>query len=358
MSKCYLIILLVLFSCNKDEERIYPQKVPLTESVYSSVTIQPDSLYEIYSAVSGILDFNYLEEGDNVKKGDSIIQVINNTPKLNTENAKLSLQLAKENYQGRAAILDEIEDEILAAQLSYKNDSINYFRQKNLWNQKIGSKMELDNKQLAYELSSNKLSLLKNKRFRMENELETQLKQAQNNYRTSLINTKDFTIKSKINGKVYALYKNPGETVLIQEPLGTVGSDKIFIIEMLIDEEDIVKVALNQKALITLDAYKSKVFEATVDKIYPKKDERSQTFLVEAIFVDSPKVLYPGLSGEGNIIIATKEQALTIPKTYISNNKVLTDSGWVEVVTGLQNLERIEILDGIDETTALVKPKS
>ncbi len=28
---------------------IYPQKIDLTESVYSSVTIQPDSLYQAYA---------------------------------------------------------------------------------------------------------------------------------------------------------------------------------------------------------------------------------------------------------------------------------------------------------------------
>ena len=39
-----------------------------------------------------------------------------------------------------------------------------------------------------------------------------------------------------------------------------------------------------------------------------------------------PNVLYPGLSGEANIIIAKKENVLTIPKEYlIDGNKVKTD---------------------------------
>ncbi len=203
-------------------------KRDLTESVYSSVTIQPDSLYQVYAIVAGILDKNLVEEGDMVSKNQPIIQIINNTPKLNTQNAKLSLELAQENYNGSAAILSGIEDEILAATLQYKNDSINYFRQKNLWEQNIGSKVEYDTKKLKYQLSSNNLNLLQSKYNRTKNELKTALKQAENNYKTSLIATKDFTVTSKINGKVYALYKNPGEIISTMEPLAAIGSCNRF----------------------------------------------------------------------------------------------------------------------------------
>lgn len=352
------ILFLLFFSCSTKQLKILPEKSMLTESVYSSVTVQPDSMYQVYAAVGGILDNNLVEEGDLVSKGDAILQIINSTPKLNTENARLALELARNNYDGSAAILEEIKDEIAAAALKLKNDSVNYFRQKKLWGQNIGSEIEHDTKKLAYELSSNSLKLLQSKYDRTKNELGTQLQQAVNNYRTSLINSKDFTVKSKINGKVYALYKNPGEIVGTMEPLAAVGRTDVFVIEMLVDEVDIVKLQLGQKALITLDAYNSSVFEAKVSKIYPRKDERSQTFMVEAVFMAPPEVLYPGLAGEGNIIIAQKKEALTIPKEYlIDENKVETENGIVEIGIGLQNLERVEVLNGIDENTYILKPE-
>jgi len=359
MKHFFLLIFIVqVFSCTEQQERILPKKTKLTESVYSSVIVQPDSLYQAYAAVAGILDQNLVEEGDVVSKGDPLLQIINNTPRLSAENARLSLQLSRDNYEGSAAVLKGIEDEIAAAELSLKNDSVNFERQKKLWDQKIGAKVEFDSRKLAYQLSQNKLTLLKSRYARTKNELGTQLQQAENNYRTSQIANKDFTITSKINGKVYALNKNPGEIVTTMEPLAAVGSSSIFVIEMLVDEEDIVKLVIGQRALITLDAYKSEVFLASVSKIYPRKDERSQTFKVEAIFEDPPEILYPGLSGEGNIIIAEKENALTIPRDFlIGDRKVLTDNGVVEVSTGLQNLEQVEILDGINENTYLLKPE-
>lgn len=356
----FLMILIgsFLFSCVEEQEKIVPQKMSLTESVYASVTIQPDSLYQVYAAVGGILDQNMVEEGDLVLKGTPLLQIINNAPKLITENAKLSLQLARQNFSGSSAILKALEDEIQAAILSFQNDSINFFRQKRLWEQQIGSKVEYDNRRLVYELSRNKLNLLRSRYARTKNELQTQVLQARNNYESSQINTMDFTVTSKINGKVYALLKEPGEIVSTMEPLAAVGSASVFLIKMLVDEVDIVKLKIGQKTLITLDAYPSIVFTAQVAKIYPRKDERSQTFTVEAVFNDPPKTLYPGLAGEGNIIVAEKENVLTIPKTYvIEGNKVRTVNGVVEVSLGLQNLAIVEVLGGIDEHTELLKPE-
>lgn len=349
--------LFLIFSCTDSQEKIFPTKTRLTESVYSSVTVQPDSLYQVYAIVSGILDNNLVEEGDTVQKGTPLMQIINNAPKLNTDNARLALQLAQENYEGRAAILGSLKDEIRAATLSLQNDSINYFRQRKLWEQHIGSKVQLENRKLAYELTQNNLRLLKSRYDRTKNELSTQLKQAQNNYRTAQISTKDFTVTSKINGKVYALFKNPGEIVTTMEPLAAIGSATDFIIELLVDEVDIVKLRIGQKTLITLDAYGNEVFEAEVSKIYPRKDERSQTFKVEAVFESPPNILYPGLAGEGNIIIAAKDNALTIPKEYlVGGNQVFTKEGLVQVTLGLQDLERVEILGGIDAKTEIFKP--
>jgi multidrug efflux pump subunit AcrA (membrane-fusion protein) len=344
----------IAVSCSKHEQKIRPLEQPMTESVYSSVTIQPDSLYQVYATVSGILDANLVEEGDLVSAKEPLFQIINNTPKLNSENAKFALDLAKENYNGNAAILTGIEDEIVAAKLKYANDSINYFRQKNLWEQHIGSKAEYDTKKLNYELALNQLKLLKSRYNRTKNELETAIKQAQNNYQTANITTEDFTVDSKINGKVYALYKEPGEIVTSMEPLAIIGSANRFIIELLVDEVDIVRIQDGQEVLVHLDAYEDAIYKGKVTKIYPKKDERNQTFTVEAIFENPPKVLYPGLSGEANIIIAKKDKVLTIPKAYVTDdNKVKTDQGLITIELGLQNMEYVEVLSGIDKDTYL-----
>ena len=345
-------------ACDYKQDRIQPTEQTLVESVYASVTIQPDSLYQVYSVVSGILDLNKVEEGDIVVKDQALMEIINTAPKLNSSNAKLALQLAEQNYNGSSAILKSLQDEILAAQLKFQNDSINYYRQKKLWDQNIGSKGEYDAKELSFQLSKNNLQLLNNRYNQTENELKTALDQARNNYESTLVNTKDFTIQSKINGKVYALNKEPGEIVNSREPVAVLGSETRFIIEMLVDEVDIVQLKPDQEVVITLDAYDSQMFKGQITKIYPKKDERNQTFKVEAEFIEVPSVLYPGLSGEANIIIGQKSNVLTIPKNYvIDGNKVRTDDGLKEISIGLQNMEYVEVLSGLSIETNIYKPE-
>ena len=354
----WFFVAVLFYACSENEEHTLPLVMDLTESVYSSVTVQPDSLYQVYASVSGILDNVFVEEGDNVQKNTPLVGIVNNTPKIQSQNAWLSLELSKEKLSGKSTILQAIEDEIKAAKLAYQLDSVNYFRQKKLWESNVGSKVEYDAQKLQFQLSANNLKLLENKYQRTKKELETAVKHAENNYKSSLVNTKDFTIESKINGKVYALYKNPGEIITSMEPLASIGSAKVFIIEMLVDEVDIVKLKTDQEVLITLDAYNGQIFTGKISKIYPKKDERNQTFKVEATFDDAPEVLYPGLSGEANIVISTKKEVLVIPKEYVMDeNKIKTDSGIVEIATGLQNLEHIEVLSGITKDTYIYKPK-
>ncbi|WP_149277016.1 efflux RND transporter periplasmic adaptor subunit [Pareuzebyella sediminis] len=348
----------IFSGCGTNRERVFPEKTSLTESVYSSVTVQPDSMYQAYATVAGIIDKNLVVEGDTVSRGAPLVQLVNTTPKLDTQNAGLALQLAQEKYDGTSAILKGIKDEIAAAELKFQNDSISYFRQQRLWSQGIGSKAEYDNLKLAYELSSNDLSLLEQRYESTKNELESYVKQARNKYKAAQVTTGDFTVTSKIRGKVYAVLKNQGEIVTTMEPLAIIGSSNDFVIEMLVDEVDIVKIAIGQKTLITLDAYKNEVFNAKVSKIYPRKDERLQTFKVEALFDNPPNTLYPGLAGEGNIIIDMREDVLTIPKAFLVNgNEVETAQGRIQLQLGLENLERVEVIDGIDSNTEILMPE-
>ncbi len=358
MRNFYLIpVLLISLSCGNDTEKLTVERKDLVESVYTSLTVQPENLYDAYSAVNGLIGEIFVDEGDHVKKGDPLIQIINNAPKLNAENARLSLQLARENYSGGAAILAGIQDEIVAAVLNFKNDSVNYFRQKNLWDQKIGSKADYDAAELRYQLSSNQLNLLKSRYERTKIELETAVQQARNSYEVSLVNTADFTVKSMIDGKVYSIPGNVGELVSSIQSLAKIGSSTSFIMELLVDEVDIVKISAGQRVLISLDAYKGEVFEGRISKIYPNKDLRNQTFLVEAVFDDPPPTLYPGLSGEANIITDIRENVLVIPRDYlVEGNMVKTSEGLNEVEPGVSNLDEVEILSGISEGTVIYKP--
>ena len=353
----FLSFLILLVACDGKVDRIRPETRDITASVYASATVQPDSMYRVHAVVSGILDSNLVEEGDLVQTGSPLLHITDQTPRLSSENARLQMELARRNFKGPSTPLKDLEAQIRTAELTCRDDSMNFRRQEKLWSQNIGSLSAYENRKLAYERSRNQLQKLRSEYHRLEDELQTRMIQAQNTYESSLVNAEDYTVRSTIHGKVYALYKEPGEFVIPNEPLALLGSPDTFVVELLVDEVDVVQLQVGQLAMITLEAYPERVFETTLSKIYPQKDERSQTFKVEARFTSPPDVLYPGMSGEANIVVARKTGVLTIPRSYLAGkDSVLTPDGLRAVVTGLETLDRVEILSGIGAETELLKP--
>lgn len=350
----FIFITLGSMACSTPPQEFKAQYQPLTEAVYSTATVVPAEIYTVYSPVSGIIEKSYLEEGQLVEQGALLFQVTNRQGSLNEANAALNVQLAQDSYLGESALLRELEERIRSAQIRVTNDSINYERQAKLWSQNIGSQQSYDAQKLAYEVSSNDLSSLRSNYLRTQKELARKLKLAQNSLQISAANNDEFTITSRLSGTIYEVLKEEGEFVSPQSAVAVVGSTDKFVVQLLIDEVDISYVFPGQKTLINLDAFGEQVFEAEITRIYPTKDERSQTFKVEAVFKEQPARLFNGLSGEGNIIIAEKERVLCLPSQLINeNNEVNTPNGLVKITTGLKNLAFTEILSGIDTATII-----
>lgn len=344
-------------ACTEASEGIHPKVISLTESVYSSVIIEPDSFYKVYAATRGIVDEVMVEEGDLIGIGDPIARIVDDNSKLASENAALEMNFAKENYTGKSSLIDDLRNELSVAELNLNNDSINLERQRRLWSQQIGSKTDLEKRQLAYQTSLNKYNTLDRQLKRKQDELKITLQKSKNNYENRLNQQADFKVQSRVNGKVYELLKEVGESVTEQEPIALIGSSNQFIVKMQVDEVDIVRIKEGQFIYVTLDAYKNQVFEAIVQQIIPQMKQETQTFWVKGTFVDPPDVLYSGLRGEANIVIAQKQNTLTIPLEYLVNtNQVLTEGETLTVTTGLRNLEQIEIVEGLDSTIVILKP--
>lgn len=357
MKYLFLLFIGLLFSCNDSRETIVPEYRELVEAVYSSVLLEPKDTYKVNASVSGFVDTIYVKVGDNLKVGDILLHISSEPMQLNQQNAYLNYDLVRQTLEGESNLLEEMKLELKTAKLKMQNDSINSARFSRLYAEKACSKFEFDAAELGYEMSKNNFFSLKKRIARKETELRNQLVQSRNNLQSSALKTRDYTIRSGRNGKVFQLLKEPGEFVNMQEPLAIIGDQDAFVLKMLIDEVDITKVQIGQKVLVTLEAYKDKVFEARISTISPKMDERTQTFEMEAVFSNPPKRLYMGLTGEGNIVLNEKKKALVIPREYLlPGNKVETENGIVSVKTGLSNWSYIEIISGITEQTTIYKP--
>ncbi|MCS5488847.1 efflux RND transporter periplasmic adaptor subunit [Algoriphagus limi] len=345
------------FSCsNSEETAISPQIQSITESVYASGNIKAVNQYEAYAIGTGPIQEIFVKEGDVVNEGDPILAVYNERERLSRENAELAQAFA--DYQENQSKLRELQLAIDLAKSKFQNDSLLYARQKKLWEQNIGTEVEFEQRKLTYENSKNNYESALIRYGDLKREIEYNSKSASKNLAISRVLESEFVVKSKIHGKVYALPKEQGEMVGPQTVVAVLGDEKDFIMELLVDEYDISKIALDQLVIIRMDSYVDQTFEGKVTKIYPLMDTQSKSFTVEAVFTKSPPVLYPNLSLEANIITAQVENALVIPRNYLLNDEkvILEEGDTIVVKVGLKNFEFAQILEGLNQDQQLIKP--
>jgi HlyD family secretion protein len=355
--KLILLLFTLLFSCKSKFEKIFPVYSAISESIYASGLMKSANQYEAFVTVNGTINKIFVAEGDKVKKGDPILSIANDAQRFGKENAKLAAEFA--DFSKNTNKLKEAKIMTKVARDKMKNDSLLYTRQKDLWSQQIGTKVEFEARTLAYENSRAAYYSAKVNYHDLLRQLDFSSEQAKKNLLISSKLESDYTLLSKIDGVVYSLPKELGEIVSAQTPLAIIGDAEKFILEMQVDEYDILKIKKGLPVLVTMDSYKGKVFEATITKIYPIMDQRSKTFLVESKFNHPPAILYPNISFEANIILQTKSKALLIPRNFIVNEYFVVKSNYdtVKVVTGLKDFQKIEILKGITTTDELIKPK-
>lgn len=355
MKNIFFIALLFIIACKEKQEKIKPVIKPITESIYASGIVVSKNQYQAFATVSGIVDEIYVSEGDSVSKGSPILFISSKTQQLNKENARLTAEYAdSKSNQGK---LNEAKQLVELSKNKMKNDSTLFERQKKLWSQNIGTKVELEQRELSYQNSKTNFISASEKYDELKRQLDLNANQSKNNLSILSSIENEYTLKSMIQGRVYSLNVTKGEIVTPQKPLAVIGDKNHFIIEMQVDEYDIIKIKNGLTVIIALNSHKDKVFDALVTKINPLMNPQSKTFLVEAEFIKQPEIIFPNITLEANILIQTKENALLIPREYLLNDSIVTtaDGEQVIVKTGLKDYRMVEILSGISATDELIK---
>ena len=347
----------LLFGCGERHETTRPIVGAITESVYANGTVKAEGQYTVYPVATGVITAILVKEGDTVRAGAALLRIDDRSSSLATRSAQAQLGALELNAREDGPVLGQVKEALEQAAERYRLDSLNYARQRALWAQRIGSKAELDQRELAFNTSKAGLARAGKALEETRNRLRSELDVARNNAAMSLAGNDDRTLRSLIDGVVYDLVVEPGELATPQKPVAVIGSATDLHLELEVDEKDIALIKPGQAVHVTLELY-DRAFAATVTRIIPLMDERSRTFTVEARFTEKPPTLYPNLTVEANIELRQKQDAITVPASYIVDGSyVLTsEEERRSVVLGLRDMERVEVLSGIDSTTVIYKP--
>lgn len=351
-----LLLICGITACQPSEKRIKPTVAPITESIYASGLIKSDRQYEVRATVNGRIRAILVNEGDTVKAGTPVISIDNDLQQLNEENAALTASFS--DLRANEGKLREAAAQVALARHQLENDSLLFSRQQALWDQQIGTRVQLEQRELACRNARTAYVTAQLRHDELRRQLQFNARQAGKNLQISGKLANDYIVRSEINGVVYRIFPTNGDMISPQTPLCVIGDAYRFILEMDVDEYDIFKVKPGMPVEVMLDSYKGKVFNAAVTRINPLMNERSKTFTVEATFIQPPPVLYPNISFEANIVIARKQQALLIPRNYILHDSLVVRSSGEKAVikTGLKDLRMAEVLSGISASDELIFP--
>jgi len=171
---------------------------------------------------------------------------------------------------------------------------------------------------------------------------------------------KAIPLLAPIDGDVIVATTQPGQTVTSADAV-VVLSDRL-IVRAQVDETDIGKIKLEQKAILSLDAYPDTKSQARVDHIYYESKTVNNVTIYEVDLTpqEIPPFFRSGMNATVDFIEQSKDNVLLIPVDAVTRDNgqdfVLLKKGdevkpvKVRVTLGISDDKNVEVLSGLRET--------
>ncbi len=154
-------------------------------------------------------------------------------------------------------------------------------------------------------------------------------------------------LTAPFDGTITFLPVKTGETLFAQSIVLNLVNLRDRYIIVSIDQRGAIRVRQGQKAKISFDSLRDRVFEGVVRAIY----SHNNTFFVRIDIARLPSQILPGMSADVAIAIAIHENALLVPVTAIENGYVYVKRGHpkpqpVLIQTGIIDGEMAIVVSG------------
>jgi HlyD family secretion protein len=357
-----------------------PEIRTLTEVVTASGKIQPETEVKISPDVSGEIVELHIKEGDEVKKGELLLKIKPDTYLSAVDRSRAAVNSAKANLANSQAYLEQIKSKFTQTKNSYE-------RSKMLWEEETISQAEYESALSSFEMVTAELEAAKKSvegsGYSVKS-AEASLSEAEENLRKT-------TIYAPMSGTISMLNIEKGERVVGTSMMS--GTELLRIanldrmeVKVDVNENDIVKVKLNDTALVEVDAYLGETFKGIITEIANSANvsgmstDQVTNFDVKVLLLkksyqhligkNNPNPFRPGMSASVDIQTNSKSNILTIPiqtvttradSTEKEGKMVEVDEKIVElvfvvsgdsartreVITGIQDNKYIEIKEGL-----------
>jgi len=324
-----------------------PQTVAVTrgsvvQEALAIGSIVPEQEVSVKSKIPGIVEKVYVAIGDEVRRGDPLVDIRPDPTPLERAEAQRNLEMARITEDGAKQDLDRAQELHGQGLLPDKDQE--------------AARRAFDSAHLRAQLEQERLDLLKDGRARIE-EHEVSNR-----------------IVAPVDGTVLSLELHPGDPVvpLTSYQSGTViltlADMHVLLFRGTVDEVDVGQLGAGQPIRFTVGAIPEAKVEGTLRRISPqaRKQESATLFDIEAIIAPSDStVLRAGYSANARIAIARAESVLVLPERVVkyeegkatvrvtgANGKPETR----EITTGLSDGLSVEVKSGLEQGALVLEP--
>lgn len=302
---------------NEEKEVVQIKAVPLSLQKFEHFievtgTVEAEQDVNVAPETIGIIKDVLITEGQNVNKGQVLARLNTDLLERSIDELQVQLDLAKTNYE----------------------------RQKNLWDQNVGSEMEY------LRAQNNKESLEK----RIES-LQTQIDLAE--------------IKSPTDGVVDVVYQKKGNIGNPQTPFAKVVNISHLKIYGDVSESYLTKIHTGDHVLVRFPALNTEL-EEKIDQIGNMIDANNRTFRIRINLNNPDKTIKPNLVSILKLRDYVNENAIVVPALYIKEDfsghytYIVEQNGAdavakrVYVKPGVSDNNLTEVVEGLEEGMLVV----
>lgn len=217
------------------------------------------------------------------------------------------------------------------------------------------SKQTFEKQQSLYEKGGVTLSELKNAEINYIN--------SEYNYKDALIRLEKMHLKAPFSGVIVDLpYYTPGTRIDANSLMFKMMDYSNLYMEINLAEKDLGYIKTGQQVIVTNYTMPEDTLKGTVSQISPAIDANTRSFKT-IINIKNPALkLRPGMFAKGQIIVASADSTIVIPKEVIlskqrGNTVFVVDKGLAQeriVTFGLENPEEVQIISGLEKNDRLV----
>ena len=169
----------------------------------------------------------------------------------------------------------------------------------------------------------------------------------------------ELVLRAPLDGMVLRRDGEVGEIAGPTDVLFWVGPPLPMQVVAEVNEEEINRITVGQKAFLRSEAFPGVALRANVSQITPKGDPTRKTFRVYLLLPnDTP--LRIGMSVEANIIFREKPQAIVVPAEAVAGDYVqIINDGRVErvpVKVGVRGSRNVEVIGDVSRGMAVLSP--